>query len=487
MKVVSSIIFVFLLSINLLAQQNTWQYMLSTVNEERSIGIAEGDDGMIYVGGYTEQTSQANDYQALVLKLDPNGYFVDSIHYNFDNNSTLISDFIEYHNDQFILLSTFNESSANGNNGGFLVTLLDNDLNLTETKVFYADTNYRILGVYGDKSSDGHLFLSLAMNLTGVQFHSYLLEMDDSFNILKQRLLTDNASTYQKLRKISDTLYWSINVLNNKYEIFDSELIKVNEQRIPEHFTSIISVKWDSDSSFYILGDHIISETGHSHNLGFLKQFHPIDTSGYLFNYWHLSDTVDVPAFFNGIDYKNKDSIFMGGIRNLPIVVDPYHYPQPTWFVILQTDSLLNVRWERFYGGNANYLMMNLIATRDGGCLIAGTRYDYMNNPEQQTDIILLKLNSEGLLTGNNELPETRMHEAIVYPNPGTDALQVRLAVQHPTALLELYDANGRLVLSQQLHQKENRIAVDHLPKGIYIYRLSADTGLMEKGKWVKM
>ncbi|MBG0781989.1 MAG: T9SS type A sorting domain-containing protein [Bacteroidales bacterium] len=487
MKVVSSIIFVYLLSINLLAQQNTWQYMLSTVNEERSIGIAEGDDGMINVGGYTEQTSQANEYQALVLKLDPNGYFVDSIHYNFDNKSTLFADFLEYDSKQFILLSTFKEPSANGNNGGFLVSLLDTDLNLTETKVFYADTNYRILGVYGDKSSDGHLFLSLAMNLTGVQFHSYLIEMDDNFNILKQRLLTDNSSAYQKLRKISDSSYWSINVLNNKYEIFDSELIKVNDQRIPEHFTSIISVKWDSDSSFYVLGDHIISESGHSHNLGFLKQFHPIDTSGYLFNHWRLTDTVDVPAFFNGIDFISKDSIFMGGTRNLPIVIDPYHFPQTSWFVILQTDSLLNVRWERFYGGNANYLMTNLIATRDGGCLIAGTRYDYMNDPVPQTDIIVLKLNSEGLLVGNNEQPETRMHEAIIFPNPGTEALQVRLAVQHPTALLELFDTNGRLVFSQQLHQKENRIAVGHLPAGTYIYNLSADTGLRESGKWVKL
>jgi hypothetical protein len=110
-----------------------------------------------------------------------------------------------------------------------------------------------------------------------------------------------------------------------------------------------------------------------------------------------------------------------------------------------------------------------------------------MNDPVPQTDIIVLKLNSEGLLVGNDELPETQMHEAIVYPNPGTHVLQIRLAVQHPTALLELFDANGRLVLSQQLYQKECRIAVDHLPNGTYIYRLSADTGLLESGKWIKM
>jgi len=51
---------------------------------------------------------------------------------------------------------------------------------------------------------------------------------------------------------------------------------------------------------------------------------------------------------------------------------------------------------------------------------------------------------------------------------------------------MELFDANGRLVLSQHLHQKENRITVDQLPSGTYIYKLSADKGLMESGKWVK-
>jgi len=258
----------------------------------------------------------------------------------------------------------------------------------------------------------------------------------------------------------------------------------VEEQIVPESITANFGVKWDSDISFYLMGDYL---PDNDHNIGFLRQPHYFDTTGYLFNSWGRADTVDFPAFTNGIDFRNKDSIFIGGTHNMPYALDPGQQPVPTWFVVLQTDSLLNVRWERFYGGDANYLMTNLIATRDGGCLEAGTRYDYMNNPEQQTDIIVLKLNSEGLLVGDHELPETRMSEAIVYPNPGTDALQIRLAVQHPTALLELFDANGRLVLSQQLHQKESRIAVNQLPSGTYIYKLSADTGLLESGKWVKM
>jgi hypothetical protein len=309
-------------------------------------------------------------------------------------------------------------------------------------------------------------------------YHSYLIETDSNFNIIKQKFLTDFPKAYSHLKKIDENIYWALNLYTNKYEIFDSAFNIVGEQRVPESTTANFGVKWDSDTSFYLMGDHM---PGNYHNLGYF------DTTGYLFNSWGEADTLDFPAFTNGIDFHNKDSIFIGGTHNMPYALDPGQQPVPTWFVILQTDSLLNVRWERFYGGNANYLMTNLIATRDGGCLIAGTRYDYMNDPVPQTDIIVLKLNSEGLLVGNNEQPETRMHEAIVFPNPGTEALQVRLAVQHPTALLELFDTNGRLVFSQQLHQKENRIAVGHLPAGTYIYNLSADTGLRESGRWVKL
>jgi hypothetical protein len=152
---------------------------------------------------------------------------------------------------------------------------------------------------------------------------------------------------------------------------------------------------------------------------------------------------------------------------------------------VLQTDSLLNLRWERFYGGDAYYVMSNLIATQDGGCLIGGWRFDYQNSTEDQTDIFLLKLNSEGLLTGHAEMPEFQMREAIVYPNPGNQ-LHIRLAMQHPKAQLQLFDQAGRLILQQQLHKTESTVETAHLPSGVYLYQLRASTGLNESGKWVK-
>jgi hypothetical protein len=472
-------------AVNILAQQTTWEYVLRTPElDEESIDLIEGNDGSIFVGGRTIMLEQQYNYKSLLLKIDPQGTFVDSVHFTIPGKWTSMSQILPVSNDNYVVLSTFRDLNPPHKNCGLHMQLMNGNLEITNQITILADSSYRINGSWGHYSVyDGNLFINLSVILQVGFYHSYLFEIDSNFNIIKQKFLTDYPKAYSHLKKLDDNTYWALNLYTNKYEIFDSAFNLVGEQKVPERMTANFGVKWDSDTSFYLMGDHM---PGNYHNLGFLRQPHYFDTTGYLFNSWGEADTLDFPAWSNGIDFRNKDSIFIGGTHNMPYALDPGQQPVPTWFVILQTDSLLNVRWERFYGGNANYLMMNLIATRDGGCLVAGTRYDYMNSPEQQTDIIMLKLNSEGLLVGNNELPETRMHEAIVYPNPGTDALQIRLAVQHPTALLELFDANGRLVLSQQLYQKESRIAVDHLPSGTYIYRLSADTGLLENGKWVK-
>ncbi len=466
------------------AQQATWEYVLRTPEiTEEIFTIAEGNDGSVYLGGRSFLLDGEYTHKSLVFKLDSMGGFIDSILFAIPDKSTFVTQIIPTSSNNYVLLSSFNDHISPYSNGGLLIHSMNTDLELSNQTLFWADTNHRIIGGIGSRESNGNLFINFAVIIPVQFFKSYFIETDSNFNILKQKFLTDYPKAYSHLKKINDNTYWGLNLFTNKYEIFDSVFNFVGEQIVPERITANFGVKWDSDTSFYLMGDHT---PGNYHNLGFLRQPHYVDTTGYLFNSWGKADTLDFPAWTNGIDFRNKDSIFIGGTHNMPYALDPGQQPVPTWFVILQTDSLLNIRWERFYGGNANHLMTNLIATRDGGCLIAGTRYDYLNDPLPQTDIIVLKLNSEGLLTGQNKLQESLLREAIVYPNPGSAIMQVRLAAQHPNALLELFDSQGKLMLSQQVHEKENRINTAQLPSGTYIYRLSAATGLNESGKWVK-
>ncbi|MDY0078877.1 MAG: T9SS type A sorting domain-containing protein [Bacteroidales bacterium] len=465
-------------------QQSTWEYILRTPYiDEEPLDMVVGIDGSIYVGGRSLVLGREYPYKSLVFKLDKQGTFIDSIHFSLPDKWTALTQIISGSSDSFVLLSTFRDLSPPYSNGGLLMNAMNSDLELSNQAIFWADTNHQVMSGIGYKESNGNLFINFAVTVPPSYFKCYLIETDSNFNIKKQKFLTDFPRGYSHLKKLDENTYWGLNLYSNKYEIFDSTFNLIKQQNVPEGMTGSFGVKWDSDTSFYLMGDHM---PGNYHNLGFLRQPHYFDTTGYHFNSWGEADTLDFPAWNNGIDFRNKDSIFIGGTHNMPYALNPGQQPVPTWFVILQTDSLLNIRWERFYGGNANHLMIKLIATRDGGCLIVGTRYDYLNDPIPQTDIIVLKLNSEGLLVGQNELQESLLREAIVYPNPGSTIMQVRLAVQHPKALLELFDSQGKLVLSQQLHEKESRINTAQLPPGTYIYRLSAATGLNESGKWVK-
>ncbi|MDY0077312.1 MAG: T9SS type A sorting domain-containing protein, partial [Bacteroidales bacterium] len=338
--------------------------------------------------------------------------------------------------------------------------------------------------IYSNYEMNGNILLS-GSYYTGASFserHSFVMILNEKMDSIGFNEF-EGYIGISFFKQLDDNQYWVIEEVARDICLLDSTLSKIEEIDVPDFIFGNYSVKWDTDSSFYLLGHNLYPHP--NYNLALLRFYHPIDTAGYQFNLLKVSDTTDYPCARGGVDFITNDTLFAGGTRNYNNI-NPYYSNQPSWFMLFQIDSQLNVRWERFYGGDAYYVMRNLIATRDGGCLIAGTRYDYLNDPVPQTDIIVLKLNSEGLLTGQNELQESLLREAIVYPNPGSTIMQVRLAVQHPKAMLELFDSQGKLLLSQQLHEKESRINTAQLPPGTYIYRLSAATGLNESGKWIK-
>ena len=468
---------------NGLSQNKTFEFIFENGNNLSLTDMIEDNSGNIYLTISSNQVS-SDQKHTIIGKLNKEGKILDTITYSHETKSKV---FYNIHLTEVgtIFLAGAENSPDNSDNNTFIFNLLNENLSIIDSTAIDLPDEERLINLHSFLGNNNQFLISGGYyhGPTAAERNSFVLIMNQSLDSIKFNSFEGDV-VISHFRNLSNNNFWVIEEVITEISVLDSLLNKVETIDVPDFIFGNYSVKWDTDTSFFLLGYNLYPPP--NYNLSLLRFYHPIDTAGYQTNLLKISDTTDYPSLRGGLDFRHKDSIFVGGTRNLD-KYNIYHSSQPSWFMLFQTDSLLNVRWERFYGGDAYYVMQKLIATRDGGCLIAGTRYDYMNDPVPQTDIILLKLNSEGLLVGDHELPETHMHEAIVYPNPGTDAVQIRLAVQHPTALLELFDANGRLVLSQHLHQKENRITVDQLPSGTYIYRLSADTGLLESGKWVKM
>ncbi len=480
MKHFSISIFLILFAANLNSQNTTFEYLLSSPLDEYFTDIIEYEDGTIYLTGRLSNVEQPNYIKALVVKLDPSGNFLDSIVFSLSEKNTYLNQIFQTDNGEFDVVASVYDKVDLYKNAGVAIYRMNEQLDLSNGSIYYLPPSLDLASVYSNKSTNGNILIGIAVNMPIIP-KAYFYIFNSDYDSLNAMFFPNEARVISHVQDIQNGQYWMLNDLLDQYELLDSSLNIITTQKVPEVLTSNYGVKWDTDTSFYLLGDQFNPHPPHT--LGFIHQFHPIDTTGYLSNHWRVSDTLDFPALWNGLDFQNKDSLFIGGTRNM---WTGYYNPWPSWFVVLQTDSMLNIRWERFYGGDAYYMMGKVVATRDGGCLVAGTRYDYLNTTEHETDIIILKLNSEGLITGSPEKPQIEMHEAIVYPNPGNEEIKVRIAMQHPQSTFELFDMNGRFVLRENFVGTEGVVNTTFLPQGTYLYKITSPDGLNESGKWVK-
>lgn len=87
------------------------------------------------------------------------------------------------------------------------------------------------------------------------------------------------------------------------------------------------------------------------------------------------------------------------------------------------------------------------------------------------------------ILTANEELNASVA--ITVYPNPAIDKIFVDLNdVTHCT--FELFDAQGRIILQQELSVQKNHVGVQQLGKGMYLYRLNVGGRQVKAGRIIK-
>lgn len=466
-------------------QKNTFDYLLSSPGNDFVYDLYEADDGNIYLSGFvTRPYEGTGKAKAIVIKLNNEGSYVDSVVYNIKDRRFCFTNILPDTNDCLILSGyssdTVMQALITYSNCKLELKRINSNLELQSDKTLEFPPDYRYYNMITCKGLNNDLIISGSIMPDNVPYIFYYI-LNHNLDSIRANFYLDKYRTCYATKQIKDSVYWICDGIKSSYYQLDNALLltEYNYAR-PHSIVAHYGIKWESNASFYLAGQW---NGGSGNDIAFFKQFHPFDSTSNIFNSWGTLDTLDLPATTGALDYKNNDSIFIGGTTNYW-----FTYSQtPSWYFIIQTDSNLNVRWERFYGGNARYTMRKIIASNDGGCIIAGTRYDYQNVTEEELDIHILKLNSEGLLVGTNDIhPSIKMQEALVFPNPGTKYLKVRIATQYKQSTFELYDMFGRQILSQQITGKWAEVSTDHLSSGAYIYKIYNGEGLHESGKWIK-
>jgi hypothetical protein len=113
----------------------------------------------------------------------------------------------------------------------------------------------------------------------------------------------------------------------------------------------------------------------------------------------------------------------------------------------------------------------------DGSSVVCG----YNSTEGDVYDMFLLVLEDAGAGIAETVDPESR---AEVYPNPGSNTLNIRTALQN--GRVEVYDMNGRLVHSQDLSENVTAIDAGDWAEGVYVWKVMANGKLAEAGKWIK-
>lgn len=180
-----------------------------------------------------------------------------------------------------------------------------------------------------------------------------------------------------------------------------------------------------------------------------------------------------------------SDCIWVAGAYNVDIVVDFPCVSKPTWVSLNKLNHNLELLEQFFYGGNGVYVPSGIVKTENDNIIVAGTFYNNDNAPfECHAELFVLKVNKEGVIVSTKE--KQLQHEAIVFPNPGNDYLQVKLAVQHKRANIQLFDINGKNVLSEEITSDMQQVNTTALVKGSYVYRIIANQKIIGTGKWIK-
>jgi len=153
------------------------------------------------------------------------------------------------------------------------------------------------------------------------------------------------------------------------------------------------------------------------------------------------------------------------------------------WEIMTAGSYFLIIRGKRSKPHAYSYMLFSVVATKDGGVMLAGTRAE-VGAPNYYRDGYIIKLDSTGCFVGLSENSNIQIKDVLVYPNPGKEKLVIRTALKN--CVIHLFDMKGLEVLNKPLTRHITEINTQLLTSGTYVYVVQQNKRIIDKGKWIK-
>jgi hypothetical protein len=197
-------------------------------------------------------------------------------------------------------------------------------------------------------------------------------------------------------------------------------------------------------------------------------------------NYNYPVDT-EFPLYqASNCDYYGANTIYVGTIGLLNnYAVDknfyrPYYAKPKTKISVTKLDTMGNIVWSKQYGGDMNYFARSVAFIEDGGCIVAGSRYDsaaFYPNGVFENFLLKLDMNGDVINVGVKETTSQKNEQMNCFPNPTNKTIYFDIPHEEDITI-QICNNIGQVVLQSKNYVNLTSMDVQDLQAGMYVYKI---------------
>ncbi|MEA2042427.1 MAG: hypothetical protein U9N85_07730, partial [Bacteroidota bacterium] len=359
----SQLLFVVVMFISSVLSQNyaqNFDILIGTTNDEVAIYLTENLQNNFIITG-VKATSEPSARNAYIAEISPDGDLIQERTIVFPDSNSIISAVLQKENENYLCFG----SIGSGIKDNVLLLELDHNFNIINKKKYAVQGGKRIDALDYLINSEGNIILygtAIEGDISNPDFDLFLFETNNSFdslqmdcqvnnetgifNLVNSVIPKPNGGYYLQTINYDNQSRGQVLNLNRNFEILSYRAIPYEVA----HGT----LKWYSHNKFILTGKKTINKD----NLPDDQIVSLIADTAFsqVYEELHMGavDTSDIPGIETSVAYYDKNYIYIVGTHNYAYTEYPTH---ESYIYVARTDSLLNLKWEKFYGdGEAFYL-----------------------------------------------------------------------------------------------------------------------------------
>jgi len=438
--------------------------------------VIEDQEGNYFMVGQNYDNINSVSY-GKIIKLDQNGNVLNNISYGNEDENTIFFNILEKQDTLYLL------GFASSNNLNCLLFVKMNSelevindikypfpshLFLQQMNSFIDSENHIVITGYNrnynyDYNIDPFYY---KLSLFGDSITSKFQDLGENYIEFSYHIMESLDSIYYfvSMQGYCNGTLKSLMVLDKNFNEISYHSFSFNSYSL-RGFLSFCNI---NDSTIAICGTMMGDDYLHLITIDqmFMEQLH--------LTFFKTPLMSENPAIHNGLS-KNNNHIYLGGTSNITLS-NPYYSSADSWFHLVKFDETMNPLWEKWYGGDAYYLLYSVLATSDNGCLMIGTKFEHgLIVPERVAHFI--KVDANGNVQWTQDI-ETHDISFNLYPNPTSSFFTIENN-DFSIKKIELFDLSGKIISVIDNCENANiQINLENFSNGIYFAKITTSKGI---------